>query len=74
LSLAFLDWRRTLALTLAGAVGFGIGLIVGVFVLQGIFGVNFMVGIWGTVITYALTGTIGERRWERPSDTSRSAS
>ena len=59
LSLAFLDWRRTLALTLAGAVGFGIGLIVGVFVLQGIFGVRFMVGIWGTVIICALTGTIG---------------
>jgi hypothetical protein len=59
LSLAFLDWRRTLALTLAGAVGFGIGLIVGVFVLQGIFGVSFMVGIWGTVIICALTGTSG---------------
>jgi len=59
LSLAFLDWRRTLVLTLAGAVGFGVGLIVGVFALPGMFGVSFMVGIWGTVILCALTGTIG---------------
>jgi len=59
LSLAFLDWRRTLALTLAGALGFGVGLIVGVFALQGMFGVGFMVGIWGTVILCALTGIIG---------------
>jgi hypothetical protein len=59
LSLVFRDWERTLALTLAGAMGFGVGLIVGVFVLQGIFGVSFMVGIGGTVILCALTGTIG---------------
>ena len=33
LSLGFWNWRRTLALTLAGAVGFGAALIVGVFAL-----------------------------------------
>jgi hypothetical protein len=59
LSLAFLDWRRTLALTLTGALGFGVGLIAGVFALQGMFGVSFMAGIWGTVILCALTGTSG---------------
>ena len=59
LSLAFLDWRRTLALTLTGAVGFGVGLIVGVFALQGMFGVRFMAGTWGTVILCALAGTSG---------------
>ncbi|MDQ5830344.1 MAG: hypothetical protein M3324_10915 [Actinomycetota bacterium] len=58
-SLAFLDWRRTLALTLTGAVGFGVGLIVGVFALQGMFGVRFMAGTWGTVILCALAGTSG---------------
>jgi hypothetical protein len=59
LSLAFLDWRRTLALTLTGALGFGVGLIAGVFALQGMFGVSFMAGTWGTVILCALTGTSG---------------
>jgi hypothetical protein len=59
LSLAFWDWRRTLALTLAGAVGFGAGLIVGVFALQGMFGVDFLVGIAGTIILCAITGTFG---------------
>lgn len=58
-SLAFRDWRRTLVLTLAGAVGFGAGLIVGVFALQGIFGVGFMVGIAGTIILCAITGIFG---------------
>ncbi len=59
LSLAFLDWRRTLVLTLAGTLGFGVGLIVGVFALQAMFGVRFMAGIWGTGILCALTGTSG---------------
>ncbi len=59
LGVGFWDWRRTLALTLAGAVGFGGGLIVGVFALQGTFGVSFMVGIWGTIILCAITGIIG---------------
>jgi hypothetical protein len=58
-SLAFLDWRRTLALTLTGAAGFGVGLIVGVFALQGMFGVRFMAGTWGTVTLCALAGTSG---------------
>ncbi len=59
MSSAFWDWRRTLALTLAGAVGFGAGLIVGVFALQGIFGVGFMVGVAGTIILCAATGIFG---------------
>ncbi len=42
-----------------GAVGFGVGLIVGVFALQGMFGVRFMAGTWGTVILCALAGTSG---------------
>lgn len=59
LGLTFTDWRKTLTLALAGAVGFGGGLIVGVFALQGMSGTSFMVGVWGTVILCALAGTCG---------------
>jgi hypothetical protein len=59
LSFAFQDWRRFLTLILAGAMGFGAGVIVGVFAVQGIFGEDFLVGVSGTIILYAVTGSIG---------------
>src|SRR5918994_131277 len=63
LALAFLefgDWkRRAIALTLAGGVGFGAGTIIGTFALHGIFGEDFLVGTWGTIGIYAITGIMG---------------
>jgi hypothetical protein len=59
LGLAFRDGRRVATLAVAGAVGFGTGVIVGAFCVGGIFGENFLVGISGTIILYALTGIIG---------------
>jgi hypothetical protein len=59
LALAFGAWERIIALALAGAVGFGAGVLIGVFVLKGIFGGEFLVGVWGTIVLYAITGTIG---------------
>jgi hypothetical protein len=59
LGLAFRDWRRILILTLSGAVGFGAGIIVGVFVLRTVFGGDFMGGTPGTIMLYAVTGIVG---------------
>jgi hypothetical protein len=59
LALTFGAWERIIALALAGAVGFGAGVLIGVFVLKGIFGGEFLVGVWGTIVLYAITGTIG---------------
>lgn len=59
LGLAFGDGRRIATLAVAGAVGFGAGVIVGAFCVRGIFGEDFLVGILGTIILYALTGVIG---------------
>jgi hypothetical protein len=59
LGLAFRDWRKVLVLTLSGAVGFGAGIILGVFVLVAAFGEDFMAGTPGTVILYAVMGTVG---------------
>jgi hypothetical protein len=58
--LAFGDWkRRIIALTLAGGLGFGAGIIIGTFALHGIFGEDFLAGIWGTTGLYAITGIMG---------------
>jgi hypothetical protein len=43
----------------AGAVGFGVGVIVGAFCVRAIFGADFLVGNAGTIMLYALTGIIG---------------
>jgi ABC-type Fe3+-siderophore transport system permease subunit len=59
LALAFGDWKRIIVLTLAGAVGFGVGVVIGVLALQGMFGEDFLVGASGTIILYAITGIIG---------------
>jgi hypothetical protein len=59
LGLAFEDWRRILAFTVAGAAGFGAGVIVGVFSVRGIFGEGYLVGTSGTIILYAVTGILG---------------
>jgi hypothetical protein len=63
LALAFLAFRdrkrRIIALTLAGGVGFGAGIIIGTFALHGIFGQGFLVGTWGTIGLYAITGIMG---------------
>jgi hypothetical protein len=59
LALAFGDWERIIALTLAGAVGFGVGVVIGAFALQEMFGESFLVGTSGTIILYAITGIIG---------------
>jgi hypothetical protein len=59
LGLAFGDGRRIATLAVAGAVGFGAGVIVTAFCVRGIFGEDFLVGITGTIILYALTGVIG---------------
>jgi NhaP-type Na+/H+ or K+/H+ antiporter len=40
-------------------VGFGVGVVIGAFALQGMFGEGFLVGTSGTIILYAITGTIG---------------
>lgn len=59
LGLAFRDWKRLLVLILAGAVGFGAGVIVAVFVLRSVFGGDFMAGTAGTIVLYAITGIVG---------------
>jgi ABC-type Fe3+-siderophore transport system permease subunit len=59
LALAFGDWKRIIVLTLAGAVGFGVGVVIGVLALQGMFGEDFLVGESGTIVLYAITGIIG---------------
>jgi hypothetical protein len=60
LALAFGDWeRRIIVLTLAGGVGFGIGVIVGALALRGMLGVDFLVGTSGTIVLYAITGIVG---------------
>jgi hypothetical protein len=55
LALAFGDWKGIVLLFVAGAVG----VVIGVFGLQGMFGESFMVGTSGTIILYAITGIIG---------------
>lgn len=59
LGLAFGDGRRIATLAVAGAVGFGAGVIVGAFCVRAIFGADFLVGTSGTFMLYALTGAIG---------------
>jgi len=59
LALAFGGWERIIVLTLAGGVGFGAGVVIGTFALQGMFGEGFLVGTSGTIILYAITGIIG---------------
>jgi len=59
LGLAFGDGRRIAALAVAGAVGFGVGVIVGAYCVLAIFGADFLVGNPGTIMLYALTGVIG---------------
>jgi len=59
LGLGFGDGRRIVTLAVAGAVGIGVGAIVGTFCVQAIFGADFLVGISGTIMLYALTGAIG---------------
>lgn len=57
--LAFRDWKRVFVLALSGAVGFGAGIVFGVFVLRTGFGEGFMAGTAGTIILYAITGITG---------------
>jgi hypothetical protein len=59
LALAFGGWERIIVLSLAGGVGFGAGVVIGTFALQGMFGEGFLVGTLGTIILYAITGIIG---------------
>jgi hypothetical protein len=59
LALAFGGWNRIIVLTLAGAVGFGAGVVIGAFALQEMFGGSFLEGTSGTIILYAITGIIG---------------
>src|SRR5215212_1013406 len=59
LGLAFGDGRRIATLAVAGAVGFGAGVVVGAFCVREIFGEDFLVGTSGTIMLYALTGVIG---------------
>jgi hypothetical protein len=59
LGLAFWDWKRVFVLTLSGAVGFGAGTVLGVFLLRAVFGGDFMAGTTGTIILYAITGVVG---------------
>ena len=59
MGLALWDWKRVLVLTLAGGVGFGAGIIVGVFFLRAAFGEDFVAGLPGTIILYAITGVVG---------------
>ena len=59
LGLAFWDWKKVLVLTLSGAMGFGAGTVLGVFLLRTVFGGDFMVGIAGTIILYTIMGVAG---------------
>ncbi len=59
LGLAFRDWKRVFVLMLSGAVGFGFGIVLGVFLLRTAFGEDFMAGTTGTIILYAITGVTG---------------
>ena len=60
LALAFGDWQRRIGvLTSAGGVGFGAGVVIGTFALQGMLGEDFLVGTSGTIILYAITGIVG---------------
>jgi hypothetical protein len=59
LGLAFGNGRRVATLAVAGAGGFGVGVIVAAFCVSSIFGTDFLVGISGTIILYALTGVTG---------------
>jgi hypothetical protein len=59
LALAFGGWKRIIVLTLAGAVGFGAGVVIGAFALKEVFGEGFLVGTSGTIVLYAITGIIG---------------
>jgi len=59
LGLAFRDWKRVFVLALSGAVGFGAGIVCGVFVLRNVFGEGFMAGTAGTIVLYAITGITG---------------
>jgi hypothetical protein len=59
LALAFGDWNRVIVLASAGAAEFGAGVVIGAFALQEMFGESFLVGTSGTIILYAITGTIG---------------
>jgi len=59
MGLAFGDGRRIATLAVAGAVGFGTGVVLGAFFVRGIFGEDFLVGTAGTIVLYDLTGIIG---------------
>jgi hypothetical protein len=59
LALAFGAWKRVIVLALAGAVGFGAGVVIGAFALREMFGESFLVGTSGTIVLYAITGIIG---------------
>jgi hypothetical protein len=59
LGLAFRDWKRVFVLALSGAVGFGAGIVFGVFVLRTFFGEDFMAGTRGTIVLYAIMGIAG---------------
>jgi MFS family permease len=59
LGLAFRDWKRVLVLMMSGAVGFGAGIVLGVFLLRTAFGEDFMAGTPGTIMLYAITGLVG---------------
>ena len=59
LGLAFGDGRSIATLAVAGAVGFGVGVIVGAFSVRALFGADFLVGNSGTIMLYALTGISG---------------
>lgn len=50
--MAFLDWRRVVALALAGASGFGIGFMVGGFL-------DFLTTSFGRLPFIAVSGIIG---------------
>jgi hypothetical protein len=60
LALAFGDWqRRIVVFTLAGGGGFGVGVVIGTFALQGMLGEDFLVGTSGTIVLFAITGIVG---------------